>query len=209
MELLAPAAYSEEVVALAHSKEVVAPAAEELLASAAESAHSEEVLAPAGQEVLASAPNSDEVLAPAAEEDSEELLAPDSEVLTPAAEEDSEEVLAPVSQEVLAPASQEVLASAPDSEEVLAPTPNSETTVPDSMPPGAFLCPRCLQVHEDRESWDRAHSRLRPCLFCGLIHSDYWIGSNLRYDDFDCTAALDMKRKREEEDREWRKKNIK
>ncbi|CAO2183678.1 unnamed protein product [Urochloa humidicola] len=169
----------------------------EVLAPAAEAAHSEEVVA----------------------SESEELLAPDSEVLTPAAEEDSEEVLPPAGQEVLAPASQEVLTPAPDSEdvlaavpdsaEVLAPPPDSETTVSDSMPPGAFRCPRCLQVHEDRESWDRAHSRLRPCLRCGLIHSDYWISSNLRYDDFDCAAALDMKRKREEEDWEWRKKNIK
>ncbi|CAN6304832.1 unnamed protein product [Urochloa humidicola] len=167
---------------------------------AAEAAHSEEMVAPAAEEDSEEllAPDS-KVVSPAAEEESEELLVPDSEVLTPAAEEDSEEVLPPAGQEMLAPVSQEVLASVSD----------SETTVPDSMPPGAFLCPRCLQVHEDRESWDRAHSRLRPCLFCGLIHSDYWIGSNLRYDDFDCAAALDMKRKREEEDREWRKKNIK
>ncbi|CAO2206229.1 unnamed protein product [Urochloa humidicola] len=77
----------------------------------------------------------------------------------------------PAGQEVLAlaPDSDDVLASAPDSE-VLAPAPDSETTVPDSMPPGAFLCPRCP--------------------------------------GHDCAAALDMKRKREEEDREWRKKNI-
>ena len=33
----------------------------------------------------------------------------------------------------------------------------------DSLPPGAFVCGRCGLVHEDRETWNRAHSRFYPC----------------------------------------------
>ena len=61
------------------------------------------------------------------------------------------------------------LDDAPESEELLALDslpPASETTVPNSLPPGAFLCPRCHLVHEERESWNRAHSlwKTRPVL---------------------------------------------
>jgi len=31
--------------------------------------------------------------------------------------------------------------------------------VPDSLPPGAFVCGSYHLVHEDREAWNRAHSR--------------------------------------------------
>ena len=48
----------------------------------------------------------------------------------------------------------------PDSIEVvpdsIAMVPDSEM-VPDSLPPGAFICGRCHLVHEDRESWNHAH----------------------------------------------------
>jgi hypothetical protein len=37
--------------------------------------------------------------------------------------------------------------------------PDSMEMVPDSLPPGAFVCGRCHLVHEDREAWNRAHSR--------------------------------------------------
>ncbi|CAN6338402.1 unnamed protein product [Urochloa humidicola] len=150
---------------------------------------SDEVLAQESEEVLASA--SEEVLAP----DSEELLAPDS--LSP-----DSETMVPDSEEVLAPDSEELLA--PDSLQ-----PGSETMVPDSLPPCAFLCPRCHLVHEDRESWNRAHSWLWPCARCSLVHFDYWLSSTLRRDEFDCTAALAVKREMEEGEQEWRKMNNK
>ena len=85
--------------------------------------------------------------------------------------------------------------------------PDSVTTaVPDSLPPGAFICGRCHLVHEDREAWNRAHSLLWPCARCGLVHLDYWMSSTIRsIDEFDCAAALDVKREREEGGVEWRK----
>jgi hypothetical protein len=49
----------------------------------------------------------------------------------------------------------------------------------DSLPPGAFVCGRCGLVHEDREAWNRAHSRFHPCPSCGLVHADYSIGAML------------------------------
>ena len=51
--------------------------------------------------------------------------------------------------------------------------PDSMEVVPDSLPPGAFVCGRCGLVHEDREAWNRAHSRFHPCPSCGprgLLH---------------------------------------
>ena len=104
------------------------------------------------------------------------------------------------------------LDDAPESEELLALDslpPASETTVPDSLPPGAFLCPRCHLVHEDRESWNRAHSLLYPCVRCGLVHMDYWLSSPLRRDEFNCTAALAVKREMEEAEQSWRNMNNK
>ena len=55
--------------------------------------------------------------------------------------------------------------------------------VPDSMapesehalPPGAFLCARCHLIHENREAWNRAHSRFWPCSRCGLVHLEYMV----------------------------------
>ena len=92
------------------------------------------------------------------------------------------------------------LHDAPESEELLA---------LDSLPPGAFLCPRCHLVHEDRESWNRAHSLLYPCVRCGLVHMDYWLSSPLRRDEFDWTAALAVKREMEEAEQSWRNMNNK
>jgi hypothetical protein len=43
---------------------------------------------------------------------------------------------------------------------------DSVEMVPDSLPPGAFVCSRCGLVHEDRQAWNRAHSRFRPCSRC-------------------------------------------
>ena len=53
--------------------------------------------------------------------------------------------------------------------------PDSMEMVPDSLPPGAFVCGRCHLVHEDREAWNRAHSWFYPCPRCGLVHADYLI----------------------------------
>ncbi|CAN6277402.1 unnamed protein product [Urochloa humidicola] len=135
--------------------------------------------------------------------ESEEVLALESkEVIAP-------EVVVPDSEQLLAPE----LDDAPESEEVLAPDslpPGSEMTVLESFPSGAFLCARCHLVHEERESWNRAHSSLWPCAHCSLIHLDYWMGSTIRsIDDFDCAAALDVKREMEEGEQEWRKMNNK
>jgi predicted RNA-binding Zn-ribbon protein involved in translation (DUF1610 family) len=118
----------------------------------------------------------------------------------------SEMELATVSLEEVAPESKELTAV---SEELLAL--GSETTVLDSLLLGAFLCPGCYLVHEDRESWNREHSRLYPCSHCGLVHLDYWMRSTLRLDKFDCAATLAMKHEMEEADEhtEWRKINSK
>ena len=47
--------------------------------------------------------------------------------------------------------------------------------VSDSLTSGAFVCGSCHLVHEDREAWNRAHSRFWPCSRCGLVHADYLI----------------------------------
>ena len=63
--------------------------------------------------------------------------------------------------------------------------------VPETLPPGAFLCPRCHRVHENRESWDRAHSLFWPCSRCGLVHREYRIGAWLYdQDEFDCELFI-------------------
>ncbi|KAG2657427.1 hypothetical protein PVAP13_1KG176177 [Panicum virgatum] len=69
----------------------------------------------------------------------------------------------------------------PDSMEVVPDSlqPDSMEVVPDSLSPGAFVCRRCGLVHEDREAWNRAHSRFHPCPSCGLVHADYSIGAML------------------------------
>jgi len=67
----------------------------------------------------------------------------------------------------------ELLELPPDSMDVV---PDSMEVVPDSLPPGAFVCSRCGLIHEDREAWNRAHSRFYPCPSCGLVHADIAIG---------------------------------
>ena len=63
--------------------------------------------------------------------------------------------------------------------------------VPDSLPTGAFICGRCHLVHEDRESWNRAHSRFYPCSRCGLVHCDYDVFAFLHgLKDFDCKLFI-------------------
>ena len=64
--------------------------------------------------------------------------------------------------------------------------PDSMEVVPDSLPPGAFVCRRCGLVHEDREVWNRAHSRFHPCPSCGLVHADYSNGAMLGRIKVDC-----------------------
>jgi hypothetical protein len=41
----------------------------------------------------------------------------------------------------------------PDSEVVPDSLPPDSEVVADSLPPGAFFCPHCQLVHEDRQSW--------------------------------------------------------
>ncbi|CAN6363423.1 unnamed protein product [Urochloa humidicola] len=136
-------------------------------------------------------------------------LVPDLESVEPAMEFTPElELDPPESEELLAPDSiaQDLFDLVPDSEAVET---AMETTVSNSLPPDAFLCPRCNLVHEDRESWNCAHSWLYPCLRCGLVHMDYWFSSSLRYDEFDCNGALAVKHEMEEAERSWRNKNNK
>jgi len=77
--------------------------------------------------------------------------------------------------------------------------PESLEFVPDSMapesehalPPGAFVCARCHLVHEDRQAWDRAHSRFWPCSRCGLMHLEYMLLAMLYcLDEFDCKVFI-------------------
>ena len=56
---------------------------------------------------------------------------------------------------------------------------DSVEMVPDSLPLGAFVCGRCGLVHEDRQAWNRAHSRFWPCSRCGLVHNKYMGGAML------------------------------
>jgi hypothetical protein len=70
-----------------------------------------------------------------------------------------------------------------------APTSEFLEVVPDSeeLPPGAFVCARCHCVHEDRQSWDRAHSRRWPCACCGLVHLEYMVMAMFYgFKEFDC-----------------------
>ena len=64
--------------------------------------------------------------------------------------------------------------------------PDSMEMVPDSLPPDsitqfseAFVCRSCGDVHENREAWNRRHSRFYPCGLCGLIHEDFAISAVL------------------------------
>jgi hypothetical protein len=110
-----------------------------------------------------------ELVAPESEE-----IAPESqEVVTPESQE-PEEVVAPDSEMEVVPDSQ----MAPDSilPELQELAPASEM-VPDSLPPGYFTCAHYHLVYEDRQAWNRAHSRFWPCSRCGLVHTDYIIGA--------------------------------
>ena len=67
----------------------------------------------------------------------------------------------------------------------------TDSIVPDSLPPGAFLCGRCGLVHEDREAWNRAHSRFRPCRRCGLVHTDYMSDAIAGRVEVDCDLFIE------------------
>jgi len=98
-------------------------------------------------------------------------VGPESEVL--AAEDigpESEEVAA---EDVVDPLLSVALDSQMPSDSITPKLLDSMEVVPDSLPPGAFVCGRCGLVHEDREAWNRAHSRFCPCPSCGLVHADY------------------------------------
>ena len=101
-------------------------------------------------------------------------LAPDSmEIMTEdGVEQEMEMVLDSITSESLE--AEKVISSAS-----LELTPDSMEMVPDSLPPGAFVCGRCHLVHKDYEAWNRAHSRFYPCPRCGLVHADYLIDAML------------------------------
>ena len=75
--------------------------------------------------------------------------------------------------------------------ELLELAPDSMEVVPESLPLGAFLCSRCHLVHEDREAWNRAHSRFYPCPRCGLVHADYFINAMLGRINVDCELFME------------------
>jgi hypothetical protein len=129
-----------------------------------------------------------------ASQESEEVLTPESEhVLAPDSLPPGAETMVPESEKMASQESEEVLT--PESEGVLVP----DSLPPDSLPPGAVQCARCNVIHADREAWMRSHSMLYPCVRCGLIHLDYWIRSSTGRDDFDCAAALAVKREMDED----------
>jgi hypothetical protein len=125
-------------------------------------------------------------------------MVPESEKM---ASQESEEVLTPESEGVLVPDSLPPGAGVlvPDSLPPDSLPPGAGVLVPDSLPPGAVQCARCNVIHADREAWMRSHSMLYPCVRCGLIHLDYWIRSSTGRDDFDCAAALAVKREMDED----------
>ena len=67
--------------------------------------------------------------------------------------------------------------------------PDSEM-VPDSLPSCSFVCARCHLVHEDRQAWNRAHSRFWPCSRCGLVHADYIIDAMVGLVKLDCELFI-------------------
>lgn len=65
--------------------------------------------------------------------------------------------------EVVAPELEEVTPESLEQEEAITSelqqlTSNSEMVL-DSLPTGSFICARCHLVHEDRQTWNRVHSR--------------------------------------------------
>jgi hypothetical protein len=97
----------------------------------------------------------------------EEIMAPElpepEEVVAPESQEPEEVVTPDLEMEVLPDSQMEAVPDsiAVDSEmvpdSVIAQ--DSVEMVPDSLPLGAFVCGRCGLVHEDRQAWNRAHSR--------------------------------------------------
>ena len=156
-------------------------------------------------EVLAAediGPESEEV---AAEDVVDPLLSVDSDPLLSVvqdSQEPNEVIVLPDSQEVTAdgvvPDSQEPDEVVPESQmppdsitpELLELAPDSMEVVPESLPLGAFLCSRCHLVHEDREAWNRAHSRFYPCPRCGLVHADYIIDAMVGLVKLDCELFI-------------------
>ena len=126
------------------------------------------------------------------------LSVDDSDLLHSEAQDSQEpdEVIVVLAADGMVPDSQEVAADgvALDSQEpdegitpeLLELPPDSMEVVPDSLPPGVFVCRRCGLVHEDREAWNRAHSRFHPCPSCGLVHADYSNGAMLGRIKVDC-----------------------
>ena len=96
---------------------------------------------------------------------------------------------------VVAQDSVEALLVVPDSVEMVADpvdiVPDSVEMVPEYLPPGAFVCGRCHLVHEDREAWNRAHSRFYPCPRCSLVHADYSIDAMLGRINVDCELFME------------------
>ncbi|CAN6166568.1 unnamed protein product [Urochloa humidicola] len=100
-------------------------------------------------------------------------------------------VAAPDSVMALSPVASKVEDSSPMEMEVVPDSLPEMEVVPDSLPPGAFLCCRCNLIHEDRQSWDRAHSVRWPCSRCGLVHQDYYLGARVYgLDEFDCEILI-------------------
>jgi hypothetical protein len=96
--------------------------------------------------------------------ESEELGTPESQVLVVSKSQETEEVVTVDSEVLIAPEPQEPEmvpdSLLPDSMDAHAHefAPESEM-VPDSLPPGSFVCAHCHLIHEDRQAWNRAHSR--------------------------------------------------
>ena len=130
------------------------------------------------------APNSMEMMTEDGVEQEMEMV-PDistSESLEPDSVKVAVDVVTPYSVEVTvdvveAPDSINPLLSVDGLDSVIAQ--DSVEMVPDSLPPGAFVCGRCGLVHEDRQAWNRAHSRFWPCSRCGLVHNKYMGGAML------------------------------
>lgn len=119
------------------------------------------------------------------------LVAPDSMAVELAPDSVADDNITP---KLVAPdsASLEVV---PDSmaPKLVASDSESLEVVPDSevSPPAAFVCPRCHLIHEDCQSWDRAHSRFWPCARCGLVHFEYMVMAMFYgFEEFDCKIFI-------------------
>jgi hypothetical protein len=114
----------------------------------------------------------------------QELLAPDSQ--------EPEEVVTPELQELTPDSEMEAVPDLQMASDSITPElPDSETMVLDSLPPGFFLYARCHLIHEDRQAWNRAHSRRWPCSRCGLVHAEYRLGAMIYgLDEFDCELLI-------------------